>query len=135
MAKEMTKEQRKQYYSGAVEAATKFFQALKEGKDWRPFAQRHYSEWDVAARPLIVMFDDFEVMRTGLVRGANSDVCIGVYVKLQVAALSGSLPQREMTGKIAVFREEGPMRPSPEGTWGVAPNSYQPNKEGDSSDV
>ena len=128
MAKEKTKAQRKEYYAPAIEVAEKFFQALLDGENWIPLAQKHYCDWDVTARPHIIMFDEFEITRAGNVAGADPDICIGVYVKLQACQLAGSIPKREIGGRIAVWKETGPMEPSVDGTWGVAPNSFRLNK-------
>jgi len=101
--------------------ATKFLEAIRYEKDWRPFAQKHYSQWDLGSRPFIIKFEDFEMQRTGAVSGANVDICTGVYFKLTIPELVGSLPKRSMIARLAVWCETGPMQPSIDGEWGVAP--------------
>ena len=91
MAKKMTADQLKEHRKGAIEVAELFFQALKDGKDWRPYAQKHYNNWDVMARPLIMAFDEFEIGFPSVVKGANPEVCIGVFVKIRVSVLGLSL--------------------------------------------
>jgi len=135
MAKEMTEVQRKAHHQGAVEATKAFFEALQKNEDWRPFAQKHYAKWDLAARPLIMAFDGFEVQYAGKGKGMNHDVGVSVCVSLRVAQIGGSLSQRRMVGRIAVWCEEGPMKPSVNGTWGVAPQSFQVNEGMDNLDV
>jgi len=135
MAREALKNTDQASRDAAVKVAMSFFQAVKDGTDWRPFAQKHYADWPMEARPLIVMYDDFSYFRTGNIRGANPDVCLGVYVVLKVSQLPGSVPQRRMEGRVAVFCEKGPRNPSVDGTWGVAPNSFQVSAGRDSFEV
>jgi len=88
-----TKKQRKEHYKGAIEVATKFLEAIRDEEDWRPFAQKHYSQWDLGSRPFIIKFEDFEILKPGAVSGANVDICTGIYFKLTIPELVGSLPK------------------------------------------
>ena len=130
-----TKKQRKEHYKGAIEVATKFLEAIRYEKDWRPFAQKHYSQWDLGSRPFIIKFEDFEMQRTGAVSGANVDICTGVYFKLTIPELVGSLPKRSMIARLAVWCETGPMQPSIDGEWGVAPNSMRVTEGRDNDEI
>jgi len=131
----LTKAQRKEHYKGAIEVATEFLKAVRDEKDWRPFAQKHYSQWDLSSRPFIIKFEDFEMQRTGAVAGANVDICIGVYFKLTIPELVGSLPKRSMIARLAVWCETGPMQASIDGTWGVAPNSLRVTEGRDNDEI